>query len=438
MHHAPATAEIRHNLSEAWCEPGSGNAFIDIAATLSAAVEAFRLRPNSRILPVCDGRGIVVGAVFEEDVRRLLFNPFGHALLQNPSFGRSLDRLIKACPTGEADSSLGTLLKTYAAAGVREGLVLTRDRRLVGVILNQTLVRLAAEQEAERARAQELRLDRVASAGARFEEEAAMLADLLAQAAADIEAAAAAASRRAVRSTERAQTAAGRARSTNEEIDVLATRSRALSEALGRLRGETGNVRETAVNAVSAANRGTMGTAQLVSSARSIEAMLALIQSLASKVNLLALNATIEAARAGEAGRGFAVVAGEVKALSGQTRRAADEIAGQVESILSSIDEVASGQEAIREVVETVNDLARSVDSTVTVQRAVTDQVAESADVAQLSAQEIAAIMDEVDGEARVSLEGSGQMQRMAEDLSRKSGQLRLAVGRFIGEVRKA
>ncbi len=50
------------------------------------------------------------------------------------------------------------------------------------------------------------------------------------------------------------------------------------------------------------------------------------INGIAAKTNLLALNATIEAARAGDAGRGFAVVAGEVKALSGATREATDQI----------------------------------------------------------------------------------------------------------------
>ncbi len=420
-----------------WCEKGAGIA-LRADAPLADAVEHFRLRPDTRILPIVDDQDRVIGAVFEEEIRRLLFNPFGHALLQNRSFGRRLGRLLKPCPTAPFESSVADLLDIYAASGIHEGVILTRGRRLAGVILNQTLVRLAAGREAERARDQQRRLERIAALGSRFEQQAGTLADLLSGISGNIEGAASTASARAVRSTERVSTVAEAARRTNQEIDLLASQSRALAEALGRLRQETAQARDTAVRAVSAAARGSERTDQLVAAARSIESMLALIQSLAGKVNLLALNATIEAARAGDAGRGFAVVAQEVKALAGQTRGAATEIAGQVASILLAVDEVASGQEAIRDVVTTVDLLARSLDGTVAQQRSITDQVAESAEAARLAAQAIAGILRDVDEEARNALAGSDEMQRMAHDLSENSGHLLTAVGSFVADIHAA
>lgn len=57
------------------------------------------------------------------------------------------------------------------------------------------------------------------------------------------------------------------------------------------------------------------------------------IDTIARTTNMLALNAAIEAEKAGEAGQTFAVVAGEVKKLAVDTRSAAVEITGTVNSL---------------------------------------------------------------------------------------------------------
>lgn len=71
------------------------------------------------------------------------------------------------------------------------------------------------------------------------------------------------------------------------------------------------------------------------------------IDSIARTTNMLALNAAIEAEKAGEAGQTFAVVASEVKKLALDTRRAAVEITGTVNSLSNEaakfVDQIEDG-----------------------------------------------------------------------------------------------
>ena len=64
------------------------------------------------------------------------------------------------------------------------------------------------------------------------------------------------------------------------------------------------------------------------------------INSIAKTTNMLALNASIEAEHAGEAGRTFAVVAAEIKKLSLDSRSAAQQITGTVNSLSSEADKL--------------------------------------------------------------------------------------------------
>lgn len=76
------------------------------------------------------------------------------------------------------------------------------------------------------------------------------------------------------------------------------------------------------------------------------------IDSIARTTNMLALNAAIEAEKAGAAGQTFAVVAAEVKKLAHDTRRAAVEITGTVNSLSH---EAAKFVEQIEDGIQTSN-----------------------------------------------------------------------------------
>jgi methyl-accepting chemotaxis protein len=167
----------------------------------------------------------------------------------------------------------------------------------------------------------------------------------------------------------------------DDSID-LATTTEEFASSSNEILRQVQEASTLADGATTAAQAATQSVDGLKSSSGEIGHVIHLIASIAKQTNLLALNATIEAARAGEAGRGFAVVASEVKALSGQTQKATDEITNKIEHLqhnaalsIQALADVASAIQAIRPVFtavaaavgqqdSTTNDLARSATET--------------------------------------------------------------------------
>ncbi len=105
----------------------------------------------------------------------------------------------------------------------------------------------------------------------------------------------------------------------SEKINELKEDSRQNSEAIESLRDQIGSVEEQ-TSAISEINTQ--------------------IQEVAEQINLLALNASIEAARAGERGEGFGVVAEEVRELSVETDKFAQDISETIDSLIGEINRV--------------------------------------------------------------------------------------------------
>lgn len=431
----PMSPPIASDLA-AYCEAEGDH--VAASAPLRAAIEAFRCNSKLRLLPVVDGAGRPIGAVFEQDVREILYNPYGHSLLDNPAFNRAVEAHCRPCPIADLATPLPELLDAYASSDGSEGMILTSNGRLFGTLTNRTLIHLAAEREAEITRGRLARLEQVAAASDRFVQDISRLADALTRVTEGVEASAAATASRTGTYSQRATAVAAAASQTAEGMISLSGQGSALAGTIDRVRDHTILARDAAAEAVSLSECGSARGRTLGEAAAAIETTLRTVQTIAGQAQLLAINAAIEAARLGENGGGFAVVAREMRQFAAKTREAAIEIGERIGDIRTVSADVIEGQSAIEGVVHRIEDMTRSVDEAVGAQATTARLLADNVGQALAASSEINDNVAEISRMVLDAAQGSTVMRAMADDLAQETARLRGRVGMFVEELRAA
>jgi methyl-accepting chemotaxis protein len=169
---------------------------------------------------------------------------------------------------------------------------------------------------------------------------------------------------------------AGRATETANHLAGATEEFAQSSDEIGRQVREAGTLSEDAGHAAAAAGKSLDG---LKASSGEIGNVVSLISAIAKQTNLLALNATIEAVRAGDAGRGFAVVANEVKALSGATQNATEEIRRKIDQLQRDAQESIAAVNRIMTTIGAIRPVFAAVASAIEEQIATTGELSRSA-----------------------------------------------------------
>lgn len=330
--------------------------------TLGDVVEMFRANEEIRLLPILDHAKRPVGAIHENDVRRILFNPYGHSLLRNPSFRTELDTFLRPCPVADAASPIEELLDIYARQDGSMGMILTRHGRFWGTVSNRTLLSLAAEREAARSRT-------MGAIAGRFEDQAGELSDFLRSASETLAHAASATASRAGTSREDAEAAAAAATRVSTAMATLSRESDRLAAALDQLWKGVGETKAASREAVAIVREQRGKAERFARTADIMSDTLEVIRQLAQSINHLAFNARIEASRAGPSGAGFVVVAQEIRQFADRARAAAGDVAAHLHDVRATVDAVTSGHRGMERVIESVDDMCRVVEHTIEDQR---------------------------------------------------------------------
>jgi methyl-accepting chemotaxis protein len=229
--------------------------------------------------------------------------------------------------------------------------------------------------------------------------------------------------------------------STSSVATAIEEISASLNEVTGNCQKEMQFVRNAIVHVQN--NREIID--RLGAAAKSIGAVVRVINDVADQTNLLALNATIEAASAGEAGQGFSVVAHEVKELSRQTAQSTQEIKKQVDDIQTNTASAIKAIESVVMVIDEINLISQTIVTSVEEQSTVVNEIAKNVSQVGMGSQEIARnvtesakglseitrAIHEVSTAVSTTSQGVTQIKSDADELAKLSENLMSVVSQF-------
>ncbi len=233
-------------------------------------------------------------------------------------------------------------------------------------------------------------------------------------------------------------TVAAAAEQASANVETVAAAAEELAASLGEVTRRISETSSMARGAADVSDRTNVIVEGLSKAAMEIGNVVAMIQDIAAQTNLLALNATIEAARAGEAGKGFAVVASEVKSLAGQTAKATEDIAQQIDRIQEVSKQAVEAIAGIGSSVMRIDENAGAVAAAAEEQSSATNEISSNVQQAATGTREVSSNIVGVTQASSETGRMAKEVLQASVDLSQQAERLREVVGQFVKDVKAA
>ena len=224
----------------------------------------------------------------------------------------------------------------------------------------------------------------------------------------------------------------------NDSLNLVASAAEELSTSIEKINQQVNRAAEVSHSAVTKAASATRIMEALSEGTGKINAVLSLITTITSQINLLALNATIEAARAGEQGKGFAVVAAEVKNLASKTAISTKEIAMFISDMSEQAKNAVDSIDEIHKIISTIDAISTEVAGAIVVQNRATQNIVQNINSSVLISSESKKIVDEVSSSTQKIDTSSEEMLWVSTTLSADSTNLNTASRYFVSLLKEA
>ena len=186
---------------------------------------------------------------------------------------------------------------------------------------------------------------------------------------------------------------------TNQQVETTYDVSTAFEQMVGHIRQNTNIATQSefiSIKITDGIKVGTQNTLSAVNSMALIAEKISIINNIAFQTNVLALNAAVEAAHAGQHGRGFAVIASEIRKLSENSKKAADEIAVLFSSGVTISESAEKQLEVIVPEIEKTTKLIHRITTSSKQQNEEAKQINESIQQLNLITEKNAAVTENV------------------------------------------
>lgn len=127
---------------------------LPLTASMNTVLEAFRTHNSSTYFPVVDEGNEPQGLIRENDLKELVYSPFGRDLMSNRGSGKELRDFLSACPIAEETTELDNLLTIFSMENSQEGIIIVKNRKYQGVLSAASLLEALNEKKLATARDQ--------------------------------------------------------------------------------------------------------------------------------------------------------------------------------------------------------------------------------------------------------------------------------------------